>query len=120
MTLEVGLFLEFLDVVPVAARVDLPVERGQIVAGEVLPVLGELDAEAFVGTAVEPGQEPLRPPSAPSAPCVPSRAMTAGSRNLSSRAVEGAGIGYIPLCGTGTASSSRSTIVSGVTRSDSA
>ena len=59
VALEVGFFLELLDVVAVGARVDLPVERGQVVAGQVLPVLGELDAEAFVGTAVQAREEPF-------------------------------------------------------------
>ena len=57
MAIEVGLLLELLDVVPIAARVDLPVDRREIVAGDVLPVLGELDAESLERTAVQPGQK---------------------------------------------------------------
>jgi hypothetical protein len=53
MTVEIGFFLELLDVVAVAPRVDLPVDRVQIVAGDVLAVLGELDAEPLEGAAVE-------------------------------------------------------------------
>ena len=119
MTLEVGLFLVLLDVVPIAARVDFPVERRQIVAGQVLPVLGELDAEALVRAAVEPGEEPFhhRP-----------RLQLHGAQPRDDGRIQepqvarggGRGHGYIPLCGSGTASSNRSTIESGVTRSDSA
>ena len=119
MTLEVGLFLVLLDVVPIAARVDLPVERGEIVAGQVLPVLGELDAETFVGAAVQPGEEPFHHRA---------RFQLHGPQPRDDGRIQepqvarggGRGHGYIPLCGNGTASSSRSTIVSGVTRSDSA
>ena len=49
---------------------------------------------------------------------VPSRATTAGSRNGRSCAAQGAI--YIPLLGSGTASMSRSMIVSELIRSDSA
>ena len=38
-------------------RVDLPVERGEIVARQVLAVLGELDAEPFEGTAMQAGEK---------------------------------------------------------------
>ena len=92
---DVGLLLELLHVVPIAARVDFPVERGQIVAWEVLAVLGELDAEAFVGLRCSP-DEVLRRRSAPSSSIVPSRAITAGSRNRSSRAPGLVGIGLQP------------------------
>ena len=100
MTLEVGLFLVLLDVVPVAARVDLPVERRQIVAGQVLPVLGELDAEALVGAAMQPGQESFdhRP-----------RLQLHGAQPRDDGRIQepqlarggGHGHGYIPLCGSG-------------------
>ena len=53
MTIEVGLLLELLDVVPIASRVDLPVERGQIVAGQVLPILREFHAESLVWTPMQ-------------------------------------------------------------------
>ena len=56
---EVGLFLELLDVVTIAARVDLPVECGEVVAGQVLPVFRELDAEPLVGTSVQTRDEAL-------------------------------------------------------------
>ena len=71
VALEVGLLLELLDVVPIGARVDLPVERRQIVAGQVLPVLGELDAEALVTDCGAARRETPPPPSAPSAPSSP-------------------------------------------------
>src|SRR5919108_2202168 len=54
---EIGFFLEFLDVMPIASRVDLPVECREIVAREVLPVLSELNAEALVGTAMQARKE---------------------------------------------------------------
>ena len=53
MAFEVGFLFELLDVVPIASRVDLPVERRQIVARHVLPVLRKLDAESFVWTAMK-------------------------------------------------------------------
>src|SRR6188472_2653783 len=57
MAIEVGLFFELLDVVTVAARVDLPVEPCEIVAGKVLAVLGELYAEALERAAVQTRQK---------------------------------------------------------------
>ena len=51
---------------------------------------------------------------------VPRRARTAGSRNRRSLPRAPAAMIYIPLLGTGTVSMRRSTIVSGVMRSDSA
>jgi hypothetical protein len=54
MAVEVGFLLELLDVVPVAAREDLPVDRREVVAADVLPVLGEFHAEALVRAAMEP------------------------------------------------------------------
>ena len=47
LAVKVGFLFELLDVVAVAPRVDLPVHRGEVVAGDVLAVLGELDAEAL-------------------------------------------------------------------------
>ena len=53
VAIEVRLLLELLDVVPIGPCVDLPIDRREIVAGNVLPVFGELDAEALGnGTAV--------------------------------------------------------------------
>jgi hypothetical protein len=57
VALEVGLFLELLDDVPVRARIDFPVERREVVAREVLPVLGELDAEPLERAAMQSRQE---------------------------------------------------------------
>ena len=120
MALEVGLLLEPLDVMPVAARVDLPVDGGQIVARQVLPVLGELDAEPLVRTAMQPRHESLdhrprlqlhRPQ-----PRKDRRDRETGGRAV----VEAHAMAYIPLRGRGTASSSRSTSLSAVMRSDSA
>ena len=119
MAFEVGLFLELLDVVPIAARVDLPVERRQIVAGQVLPVLGELDAESLVRAAMQPGEKAFhhRPRLQLHRP---QPRHDGGVEKAQVARGGGSGHGYIPLRGAGTASSSRSTIVSDVTRSDSA
>ncbi len=54
---EVGFELVFLDVEAVGAAEDLPVDVPQVVAGDVLAVLGELDAVAVVGAAVHSGDE---------------------------------------------------------------
>ena len=116
VAIEVGLLFELLDVVAIAARVDLPVDRRQIVAGDVLAVFGELDAEAFERAAVQAERKPSTIVRAFNS-SVPRRATTAGSRNCRSRAVATA---YIPLLGTGTVSISRSTIASELMRSDSA
>ena len=56
---EVGFLFVLLDEVLVGAREHLPVERGEIVAGQILPVLRELDAESLVRTAMQAGQEAL-------------------------------------------------------------
>ena len=53
MAVEVRFLFELLDVVTVAARVHLPVDGGERVAGNVLAVLGELDAEAFERAAMQ-------------------------------------------------------------------
>ena len=53
MAIDVGFFLELLDVVAVGPGVDLPVDGGEIVAGQVLAVFGELDAEALERAAVQ-------------------------------------------------------------------
>src|SRR5690606_33795363 len=109
--------LELLDVVPVRSCVDLPVERGEIVARQVLAIFGELDAEPLVRRAVQAGQEPLdhRPR------LQFHRAEARDDTRVEETQVAGRGRhGYIPLRGAGTASSSRSTRVSEVTRSDSA
>jgi hypothetical protein len=39
----------------VGAGPDLPVDVAEVVAGDVLAVLGELDGDAVVGALVEPG-----------------------------------------------------------------
>ena len=116
---EVGFLLELLDVVAIGARVDFPVERGQVVARQVLPVFRELDAEPFVGTAVQPREEPfhhrtrlqLHRPEPPDDGGVEKADIAAG---------RGGRHGYIPLRGAGTASISLSTRMSDVTFSDSA
>src|SRR5690606_10279761 len=59
VAVEVRLLLELLDDVPIRARVDLPVERGEVVAWQVLPVLRELHAEALERASVQAGQEPF-------------------------------------------------------------
>ena len=56
---EVRLLLVLLHVIPVGPRVHLPVDRGEIVARQVLPVLRELHAEPLQRAAVQPRQEAL-------------------------------------------------------------
>ena len=119
VAIEVRLLLELLDVVAIAARVDLPVDRRRSSPGMVLPVLGELDAEALERAAVQARQEPFddRP-----------RLQLERAEARDDRRIEKLGvrarvelaIAYIPLFGTGTVSSSRSTIASELMRSDSA
>ena len=117
MAVEIGLLLELLDVVAIAARVDLPVDRGEIVARHVLAILGELDAEALERAAVQTGEEALDD----RARLELERAETRDDRRVQKRTVmRDPGHAYIPLFGTGTVSISRSMMVSELTRSDSA
>ncbi len=127
VTREVGFFLVLLDEVAIRSRVDLPVQRGQVVAGQVLPVFGELDAEPLERTAMQAGQEPFddRPRLEVDGtepgddrrieiPCftshVPSNPCPIGVYSVA----------YRPLAGNGTASSSWSTMRSAVMPSASA
>ena len=117
MAIEVGLLLELLDVVAIAARVDLPVDGREVVAGDVLAVLGELDAEALERAAMQAREEAFddRPR------LELERAEARHDRGVEELPLARAcGHRYIPLFGTGTASSSRSTIASELMRSDSA
>jgi len=57
--LEVGLFLELLDVEAVGPGVGGPVEVADVVARGVFAVLGKLDGEAVIGRTVEAGDEAL-------------------------------------------------------------
>src|SRR3954454_7285899 len=59
MAVEVRFLLEFLDVVAIASRVDLPVDGRDVVAGNVLAVLGKLDAETLEWAAVQAGEQPF-------------------------------------------------------------
>ena len=59
---EVGFLLVFADVVTVGLAEDLPVEPADFVALHILPVLGELDAEALVRRLVQPGEKALDHP----------------------------------------------------------
>jgi hypothetical protein len=120
VTLEVGFFFVLLDVVPIAPGVDLPVEGGQVVAGQILTVLGELDTEAFVGAAMKTGKKPLD-----DRPRLQLHRSQLGNdsgiqESQVARGRRGRHDGYIPLRGIGTASRSRSTRLSADTRSDSA
>ena len=119
MTLDVRVLFEALDVMAVAARVYLPVDGGQIVSGQILPVLGEFDAEPLVRTPVQPCHESLdHRPRLELHRCQPRK--DRGVEKPELRGVAGGPMAYIPLRGRGTASSSRSTSLSGVMRSDSA
>ena len=57
--LEVGLLLVLLDVVAVGLAEGAPVDVADLVAGVILAVLGELDAEALVRALVDAGEEAL-------------------------------------------------------------
>ena len=117
MTSEVGLFLELLDVVAIGSGVDLPVNRRQVVARDVLPVLRELDAESLERAAVESRQHALDD----GARLELERAQTRHDGGVQELPLAGAPRhGYIPLRGGGTVSISRSTITSDVMRSESA
>ena len=59
MGLQVGLFLVFLDVVAIGLAEGAPVDVADLVAGIILAMLGELDAEALVGALVDAGEEAL-------------------------------------------------------------
>src|SRR5438105_4048132 len=101
----------------VAARVDLPINRRQIVTRDVLAVLGELDAESFERAAVQPRQDPFDD----GASFEFERAEARDNRRIQKMAfARGSGHRYIPLLGTATVSSSRSTIASELMCSDSA
>src|ERR1700674_4086342 len=100
---------------PVGSRVDLPVDRRDIVPGHVLTVFGKLNAEALERTAVKTREEALDD--------------RAGLELESAQARQDRGVeelpfahagrhGYMPLLGGGTSSSRRSMIVSEVMRSD--
>ncbi len=56
---EVGFLLVLFDIKPVGAPENPPVEVPRIVAGGVLAMLGELDAEPLVGAGVQARDEPL-------------------------------------------------------------
>jgi len=56
---EVGFLLVLFELEFVGAAEDFPVEVTEVVAGDVLAVLGELDAEASEGRAVQAGGEAL-------------------------------------------------------------
>src|SRR5688572_188867 len=98
MTREVGLLFVLLDEMLVRSRVDLPVQRRQVVTRQVLAVLGELDAEALVGAAVQPAEKPLDDRA---------RLEIDGAEPRDDRGVEIARwtSHYKPLAGNGTASS---------------
>src|SRR5436190_11173178 len=101
MAVEVRLLLEFLDEVPIASCVHLPVNRRQIVARDVLPVLGEFDAEAFERTAMEAREKAFDDGAGFELQC----SQTRNDRRVQERALGGGrGHGYIPLAGRGTVS----------------
>src|SRR4029077_8534539 len=109
VAVEVRLLLELLDVVTIASRVDLPVDRRQIVAGNVLPVFSELDAESLERAAMKAGEKSFDDSAGLQLQVAEAR----NDRRIQKLAFARAGgHGYIPLLGSGTVSSKRSTIVS--------
>ena len=59
MTVEVGLGVVLLDIEPVVASVELPVQVPQVVAGQILPMRGEFDRKPDVRAAVQPVEKAL-------------------------------------------------------------
>ena len=57
--LQVRFLLVLLDVIAIGLAVGAPVDVADLVAGIILAMLGELDAEALVGTLVDAGEEAL-------------------------------------------------------------
>src|SRR5687768_15670128 len=98
MTREVGFFFVFLDEVLIRSRVDLPVQRSQVITRYVLAVLRELDAESLVRAAMQAGEEPFDDGA---------RLEIDGAEPRDDRGVEIArgACHYSPLAGSGTASS---------------
>ena len=93
--------------------------RGEIVARQILPVLRKLDAEAFVRAAVQAREKSFH--DRPRLQLHRPQPRDDGGIQEPQVAGRGGGRhGYIPLRGIGTASRSRSTRLSAVTRSDSA
>src|SRR5215210_710714 len=119
MTLEVGFLLVLPDVMPVGPRVNPPVESRQIVPGKVLTVFRELDAEPLVRTPMQAGKKSFdHGPRLQLHRAQPGNDGRVEEAQIASR--KGRWHLYIPLLGRGTASSSRSTRLSAVIRSDSA
>ena len=102
MALEIGLLLELLDDVAIGPRVDLPVERRQIVAGQILAVFGELDAEALERAPVQAGEKSLDDGARLQIER-PEPRDRGGIEEARARASAMARIAYSPLAGGGTA-----------------
>ena len=60
---QIGVGLELLDVEPIRPAVGPPVEPPQIVARDVLAILGELDARAAMRAGMPPRNAPLHRPA---------------------------------------------------------
>ena len=117
MAIEICLFLELLDVVAIRARVHLPVDRRDVVAVDVLAILGELNAEALERTAMEPRKQAFDN----RARLELERAQPRNDRRIEEPARRRRlSHDHSPLFGIGTVSISLSTMTSGVMRSDSA
>src|SRR6478672_5839733 len=116
MTVQRRFLFELLHVEAIAPRVDFPVDRGEVVAGKILAIFGELDRKTLERASVQPGKK-----SFDDGACLQLESTeTRHHRRIEERPVmRGPGHGYIPLLGTGTLSSSRSMIASELIRSDS-
>src|SRR5262245_39857500 len=57
VTTEVGLLLILFDVITVKLGIGLPVDVADLISWHILAMLGELDAEAFIGARMEPRDE---------------------------------------------------------------
>src|SRR5262249_10879372 len=117
VAVEVRLLLKLFDVVASASSVDLPVNRREIIAGNVLTVFRELDAESFERTAVQAREESFDDRTSLELQIAQAR----NDRRVEKLAFARSwGHGYIPLFGSGTVSRRRATMVSELMRSDSA
>ena len=94
---DVGLGLELFEVVFVGLGVDVPVEVLEVVAGDVLAVFGELDAEALERAGVQAGQKALDDEAGPRRSSRATWRITSGRRYFS-------GVAMRSIIGPGTTS----------------
>src|SRR5262245_22969591 len=57
MAAQIRFVFESLDVITIAASKEFPIQVARVVAGRVLAILGELDGETVIRTAMETGEK---------------------------------------------------------------